>query len=132
MKIKALTYKEKQMVVKGVIDKYRGSKVKLQCLEMNSYYPQLQYDVVREKHATYYSNTLEKLHSRIDEKDELRVMIDTFEIIIQSLSQESKEIIELDFINNVNQDWWMETYSRSSYYRAKTRAMEEFIFYLSI
>ena len=55
----------------------------------------------------------------------------TFEFILDCLSMESKVIIEKEFIERVGKDWWIDYYSRSTYYRLKTRAMEETLFYFS-
>ena len=38
---------------------------------------------------------------------------------------------QLVFIERVGKDWWIDYYSRSTYYRLKTRAMEETLFYFS-
>src|SRR5574344_1265865 len=47
---------------------------------------------------------------------------------------------EQDFVNFVNQDylfqredfWWEELYSRSTYYRRRSQALRDFIYYYSI
>ena len=36
-----------------------------------------------------------------------------------------------EFVLERENDWWMEYYSRSTYYRVKTRAMEEALFYFN-
>lgn len=131
-KMKALTFKEKQDVLRQVFSLYRRSKLRLKCLEESSYYPQVRYGVVREKHVRYNKSVIDKLNEQIDSIDELKEIILTFECIVDTLSSESRTMIFNEFIDQNDKNWWLEYYSRSSYYRAKTRAMEEFLFYLNV
>ena len=57
--------------------------------------------------------------------------LESYHIVINKLSQESKNIIINEFVLERENDWWMEYYSRSTYYRLKTRAMEEALFYFN-
>lgn len=72
------------------------------------------------------------MNSRIEDKDELKSLISSFEIIIKALSPDSQVIITNEFINQKEDDWWVDYYSRATYYRLKTRALEEVLFYVNI
>ena len=128
----AMTFKQKQAILKNVFDEYQRAKAKLHCLEMNNFYPGINYQVVRETKQTYQYNNMETLlHSHIDNVEELRGIIQSFEYIISLLSKESQRIIENEFMKQAAHDWWREYYAKSTYYRVKTRAMEEMLFYLN-
>ena len=63
--------------------------------------------------------------------DELEKAIQSYEFILSCLSEESRRIIEKDFLYKDKKDWWVLYYSRSTYYRLKTRAMEEILYYFN-
>lgn len=132
VKIKALTFKEKHMALRQVFSLYRRAKLKLKCIEETSYYPQIQYGIIKEKHTRYNKSVMEKLNEKIDDENELREIIVAFECIIDTLSEDSKFLLVKEYIENAPADWWIEGYSKSTYYRLKTRAMEEFLFYLNV
>jgi len=44
-----------------------------------------------------------------------------------SCSKESQIIIEKEFILHEDKNWWYDYYSRSTYYRMKHKAMNEFL-----
>ena len=132
-KIKAMTFKEKHTLLKNTFDEYQRAKVKLHCLEMNNFYPEVAYHVVRDGSQKYNAtNMTSLLNSRIDDKEELSGIVKSFEYIISLLSEDSKRIIENEFIHRTPYDWWREYYAKTTYYRLKTRAMEEMLFYLSV
>lgn len=131
--IKALTFKEKQETIKQVFSQYRRAKLKLECLELTDFYPVVRYDVVKETKNDYASNSMfSRLNEHIDTKDELRNIITSFEHILNSLQEDTRKIIEQEFMNVPNPEWWREYYAKSTYYRMKTKAMEEFLFYLNV
>lgn len=131
-KMKALTFKEKQIAIKSVINQYRRAKLKLLCIEQHSYYPKVSYDSVRERKTRYNKSVSQMLNQRIDDQNELKEIIVSFEQVIEILSENSKLIIVHDFIEVTDGEWWSTYFSRASYYRSKTRAMEEFLFYINI
>ena len=65
-------------------------------------------------------------------QNDLKKLISAFEIVINALSPESQVIINNEFILKKDNDWWNEYYSRATYYRMKTRALEEILFYVNI
>ncbi|WP_249029826.1 MG284/MPN403 family protein [Tannockella kyphosi] len=131
-KIKALTFREKQLVLEKIFSQYRRAKIKLHCLNQTSFYPAIHYDLVREKGNHYSVSMMDKLNEHIDNKDELESIIITFECIVSTLSTETKRIIMNEFVEPLDEGWWYEYYSKSTYYRVKSRAMEEALFYLNI
>lgn len=90
----------------------------------------IQFDTVKEK-KTYYQDKGSQLNDQLVLKEELEKVIATFELFQDLFYVESKVIIEKEFIERVGKDWWIDYYSRSTYYRLKTRAMEETLFYFS-
>ncbi len=127
-----LTFKQKQDAVKNLFKQYHRAKLKLYCLENVNYYPQVSAGVIRETKKYYKRSVAERLNSRIEDKDELKSLISSFEIIIKALSPDSQVIITNEFINQKEDDWWVDYYSRATYYRLKTRALEEVLFYVNI
>ena len=128
--MKALTFKEKQDVLEDLFKKYHRAVLQLKCLEERNFYPTIQFDTVKEK-KMYYQDKGSQLNDQLVLKEELEKVIATFEFILDCLSMESKVIIEKEFIERVGKDWRIVYYSRRTYYRLKTRAMEETLFYFS-
>lgn len=106
--------------------------MKLYCLENTNFYPQLNIGMLHEKKSGYNASIAERLNQRIDDRDELERVVAAFEIVIQALSPESQLIITNEFVLQKNHEWWLEFYSRATYYRLKTRALEEILFYVNI
>lgn len=132
-KVKALTFKEKQATLEQVFQQYQRAKVKLYCLEQANFYPQIDYAAVRDRSQKYQTgNMISKLNERIENKEELQKVITAFECILDSLSTDSQLIIKKEFMEHASSDWWYSYYAKSTYYRMKTKAMEEMLFYLNI
>ena len=128
--MKALTFKEKQEVLIQMFNQYQRAKLQLECLERKNFYPSIDYLTVKEK-KTFYQGVDKKYDSYIQSKDELKMIITTFDKILERLSKDSYMIIYQDFVLKKEKNWWLEYYSRSTYYRLKTRAMEEVLFYFN-
>ena len=128
--MKALTFKEKQDVLEDLFKKYHRALLQLKFLKEKSFYPSIQYDTVKEK-KLYYQDKGSRLNDDLMLKEDLEKVISTFEFILDCLSKDSRLIIEKEFIEKERKDWWVYYYSRSTYYRLKTRAMEETLFYFS-
>ncbi|MFQ8706207.1 MAG: MG284/MPN403 family protein [Thomasclavelia sp.] len=127
-----LTFKQKQEAVENIFKQYHRAKLKLYCLENMNYYPQVSTSIIRETKNHYNKSVAERLNSRIEDKDELKSLISSFEIIIKALSPDSQLIITNEFVEQRGDEWWVDYYSRATYYRLKTRALEEVLFYLNI
>lgn len=128
--MKAITYKEKKEELEKIFRGYHQAQMKLQYLKEKSYYPSIQMDTLRERKSYYQDKGTQWIDSLYN-KEELEKAIQSYEFILSCLSEESRRIIEKDFLYKDKKDWWVLYYSRSTYYRLKTRAMEEILYYFN-
>ena len=128
--MKAITYKEKKEELEKIFRGYHQAQMKLQYLKEKSYYPSIQMDTIRERKSYYQDKGTQWIDS-LYSKEELEKAIQSYEFILSCLSEESRRIIEKDFLYKDKKDWWVLHYSRSTYYRLKTRAMEEILYYFN-
>lgn len=128
--MKAITYKEKKEELEKIFRGYHRAQMKLQYLKEKSYYPSIQMDTLRERKSYYQDKGTQWIDSLYN-KEELEKAIQSYEFILSCLSEESRRIIEKDFLYKDKKDWWVLYYSRSTYYRLKTRAMEEILYYFN-
>ena len=128
--MKAITYKEKKEELEKIYRGYHQAQMKLQYLKEKSYYPSIQMDTIRERKSYYQDKGTQWIDS-LYSKEELEKAIQSYEFILSCLSEESRRIIEKDFLYKDKKDWWVLYYSRSTYYRLKTRAMEEILYYFN-
>ena len=128
--MKAITYKEKKEELEKIFRGYHQAQMKLQYLKEKSYYPSIQMDTIRERKSYYQDKGTQWIDSLYN-KEELEKAIQSYEFILCCLSEESRRIIEKDFLYKDKKDWWVLYYSRSTYYRLKTRAMEEILYYFN-
>lgn len=128
--MKAITYKEKKEELEKIFRGYHRAQMKLQYLKEKSYYPSIQMDTIRERKSYYQDKGTQWIDSLYN-KEELEKAIQSYEFILSCLSEESRRIIEKDFLYKEKKDWWVLYYSRSTYYRLKTRAMEEILYYFN-
>ena len=128
--MKAITYKEKKEELEKIFRGYHRAQMKLQYLKEKSYYPSIQMDTLRERKSYYQDKGTQWIDSLYN-KEELEKAIQSYEFILSCLSEESRSIIEKDFLYKDKKDWWVLYYSRSTYYRLKTRAMEEILYYFN-
>lgn len=47
--------------------------------------------------------------------------------LLNHLSEEHARLLRMEFLEDAQPFWWMEYYSRSTFYRMKTKAMNEFL-----
>ena len=128
--MKAITYKEKKEELEKIFRGYHRAQMKLQYLKEKSYDPSIQMDTLRERKSYYQDKGTQWIDSLYN-KEELEKAIQSYEFILSCLSEESRRIIEKDFLYKDKKDWWVLYYSRSTYYRLKTRAMEEILYYFN-
>ena len=128
--MKAITNKEKKEELEKIFRGYHRAQMKLQYLKEKSYYPSIQMDTIRERKSYYQDKGTQWIDS-LYSKEELEKAIQSYEFILSCLSEESRRIIEKDFLYKHKKDWWVLYYSRSTYYRLKTRAMEEILYYFN-
>ena len=53
-----------------------------------------------------------------------------FDYIISKMDEESKRILYYDYVVIQPKDWYLEYYSRSTYYRLKNIALDQFLAYV--
>lgn len=128
--MRALTFKEKQAALKDIFKEYHRVKFQLEYLENKNFYPKIDYFMIKEQ-KNYYQGVDKQYNHYIESKDDLKKILESYHMVIDKLSAESRNIIFNEFILERENDWWMECYSRSTYYRLKTRAMEEALFYFN-
>ncbi len=129
----SLTFKEKEKELKDVFKAYNKAKTKLYYLEHDMFIPSSSMVVVSENATPYVRNHYaNRLNRKIDDCNDLKDIINSFDLIVENLTYDSKTIIRNEFMDNCRRDWWEQHYSRSTYYRLKTRAMEEMLYYLYI
>lgn len=105
--------------------------VELICMDYLKYSCQLnlenKYNFLSEREELYSNNS----------KNEIKKMkgfISYFNFILDNLSFDSRIIITNDYLKQENEkqtNWWMEYYSRSTYFRNKSKAINEFLQYAS-
>lgn len=109
------TFKEKDLLIRKYASEYNKSKIiELKGLEL------INKDIVCDNAATY-----------IDTKNKytyyysLQAKID---FILEKLDWEESNFIKKEFFsNNYRNGWWMNYYSKSTYYRLKNKAMGKFL-----
>ena len=62
-----------------------------------------------------------------DSSNEFVRYVEAFQYILDSMIPENRQIIINDFIERKNYLWWMEMYTRSTYYRQKHKAVKELL-----
>jgi hypothetical protein len=62
-----------------------------------------------------------------DETNENVRYVGAFQYILDSMIPENRQIIINDFIERKSYLWWMEMYTRSTYYRQKNKAVKELL-----
>jgi hypothetical protein len=56
--------------------------------------------------------------------------VETFQYILNSMIPENRQIIVNDYLERKHHHWWFDLYARSTYYRLKNKALQEFLSYL--
>lgn len=111
----SLTFKDKENIIRKYSDDYKKSKIiELKGVQL------LRNDLICESDSMYM-DTISKyqyyygLQNKIDR-------------ILDKLDYEYSNFIKQEFLsNNYKTNWWMNYFSRSTYYRIKARAMEKFL-----
>ena len=82
-----------------------------------------------------YKFLLEDNNKNINEQTyvtQQQAIIDNIEKIFEILSLNAKKIIEFDFARKTNDYWWTQYYSRSTYYRHRAHAINEFLYFYEV
>jgi hypothetical protein len=112
-----LTFKDKEKIIKKFANEYNKSKV-IETRGLNLFDDRIKdenliYCDTENKYRYYYS-----LQNKID-------------TVFENLDYETATFIKMEFFTSqYKNNWWMNYYSRSTYYRIKKRSMESFLGYL--
>jgi hypothetical protein len=69
------------------------------------------------------SSSLKPSYYKFEKEDQF---MQAYELILNRLTPEEREIIMNDFISKKQPIWWQERYARSTYYRIKHKTLIEF------
>ena len=124
-----MSLKEKDKLLRGIIREYQKAQLQLRVINEKEFYPQLQYNVIKDRHTPY--NHLEtSMINYIEKKENLETVVTFIDGILASLPKEIYQLIEKDYLNPNKREWWNEYYSRSTYYRLRKKALDDVLFYL--
>lgn len=121
-----LTLKEKNKIVKAIYKNYQRAQLDLLYMSQHyNYYPEI--DLFKIKEPSAYKQADAQLLNQLEKKQRLEEYISIINQIHSRLSKESYFFIENEYLNFYDRNWWMDFYSRSTYYRVKHVALNEFI-----
>ncbi len=105
---KTISFRKKKAKIAQIITKYKKSIIQI------SYY-----------------NSLHRLNEKQEvEKSNCQAFIKYIDDILNTVSLTTKEYIENEFINNLDEQWCLKEHSRSYYYRIRNIAIAEFFQYV--
>ena len=109
------TFKENELLIRKYANEYNKSKIiELKGLDL------IKKDVVCERGETYIDT-----QNKYTYYYSLQTKID---FVLDKLDWEDSNFIKKEFFsNNYKSGWWINYYSRSTYYRLKNRAMKMFL-----
>lgn len=121
-----LTLKQKDRVAQTVYKHYRNAQLDLLYLNQHyNYYPQIDVFKIKEPSA---KKADAQLINQLEKKQRLENYVKIIDQIHQHLSPASLSFIENEYLNHYDSHWWIYLFSRSTYYRMKHEALDEFIF----
>ena len=68
---------------------------------------------------------------QLERKNDIDEYIDMVHVVHSHLSEENKFFMQREYISSDDRLWWMDYYSKASYYRTKHKAIDEFLLYAS-
>lgn len=126
MNVDILTYKEKEKLLKHIYAKYKKAKLQLELMDIYfNPYPQSN-NLVQEKTTSYGGHYLLK---RLNKKRDYELLIEMIDMIHLRVCQDTLLILTHEFLNYEEKEWWYQYFSRSTYYRLKKNAINEFFLY---
>ncbi|MBS5114285.1 MAG: hypothetical protein KHY88_01075 [Erysipelotrichaceae bacterium] len=128
--LKKMTFKEKDALLRSIVREYHKAKIQLKVLEDKEFYPTNQYNMVVQESKPRYGGLEHMIMNHIEKKEALRSLIGLVDDVFHSLDFDEQQIIENDFLNPVQREWWQQFYSRSTFYRIKKKAVDEMLYYL--
>lgn len=124
-----MSLKEKDKLFRAIIREYQRAILHLKVIEERSFYPKIRFDVVREQSSSY-SAIEESMINHIEKKENLEAIIIYTEEVFKALPVELYQLIDNDYLHSNRGEWWVEFYSRSTYYRLRRRALDDVLYYL--
>lgn len=121
------TYKQKILLIKKIIHRYQCASYLIDCMNYDNHYASHTLSV-REApvhSVSYYYN------NRIDKIDEAKRLIYLINQIFVLIGKESEAIIRHDFMM-YDKEWYLDYYSKATYYRKRKEAIEQFVKYLLV
>ena len=106
---KSLSDKDKEKVVKYIGDIYRKSKKRIDVFEFQN--------AVNENRAIYESD---------------RSLVQLVDRTLEDCSKDTRIIIRYSYLENTDPHWYLNYYARTTYYRYRKEAINEFINCLNI
>ena len=101
--------KEIKKLVEKYITDYKKSKIQIECYE-----------------AILLLNDSFQI-----DKEKLIKYVKYIDMVIASISYQSKEIIENEYLSsNIDENWWREKYTRSTFFKVRQHAYIEFLSYV--
>lgn len=125
--ILTMTFKEKKQTLDVIFKEYQIARFNLD--HDSLYYPP-QPMMVKEKNATPLLSYDQKLLNHMAKQNHYREYCDFIEKAMLQLTRAQAQIIERDFIKEAKPDWWMDYYSKSTYYRYKHEAVDRILWLL--
>lgn len=104
MTLNNLTYDEEKNIVKYIGSEYQDSKKRMDILSYG--------DCVCENSEDYQNNL---------------AYVRTINRVLSDCSQDTRSIIMHEFLTNSEANWYLDYYSRGTFYRLKKRAIKEFL-----
>ena len=120
------SYKEKVLWIKKIFRQYASDLSLLQYYHHLNYYPKAKYGLVKE---TPMSDTGGYIHEHLDRITMLQKRTQMILKAEEVIGKENYQIVMQDFFKH-EKNWWMDYYSRATYYRKKREAIDAFLNYM--
>lgn len=128
MELDKMSFKEKDLMLKVIVREFQKAQMQLSMIESKEQYPNINYGQVKENSSYYYLES--SLLNSIEKKESLSTLIEFMENIIKSLQVDQYRMFFNEYLVPKNRDWWMEFYSRSTYYRLRKKTIDDVLFYV--
>lgn len=115
--IQKLSFKDKSQILQIIAKEYQKALIYVGTLDQKT------------KNIISDSSPLEKETALRREQLNLVTIVNC---VLNLLNKEHKEIIENDYFKNQDSKWWMEKYSKTTFYSIKNAALDNFTYYILI
>lgn len=122
-----LKLREKDKIVKEIIEKYKRAQLNILFLDQHyNYYPQTNLFKIKDT-STPYNIGESSMLIQLQKKQKLEAYVLVVEQIHSCLSEDAWDFISHQYLNFYDSHWWENKYSHSSYYRVKNSALDEYL-----